>query len=62
MQYRSIGSLDVSVGGPGGNSFGTEMFGTGADQADDPRARRVVARGQPVVAAIVAAEGAPIGE
>ena len=37
MQYRRIGGLEVSVVGLGGNSFGTEMFGTGADQAETTR-------------------------
>lgn len=37
MQYRRIGSLEVSVVGLGGNGFGTEMFGTAADQAETTR-------------------------
>lgn len=37
MQYRQIGALEVSVVGLGGNGFGTEMFGTGADQAETTR-------------------------
>jgi len=37
MRYRRIGALEVSVVGLGGNGFGTEMFGTGADQAETAR-------------------------
>lgn len=37
MEHRRIGALEVSVVGLGGNGFGTEMFGTAADQAETTR-------------------------
>ena len=37
MEYRKIGSLDVSLVGLGGNNFGTDFFGAKCDEAQSAR-------------------------
>ena len=37
MEYRRIGSLDVSLVGLGGNNFGTDFFGAKCDEAQSAR-------------------------